>query len=71
MRHNHSKLNIYTQDQISSYSKEVINNTKLMCYDIIVHVSVNIKRHVLDFYHFYLYHLRRCIQIKHSVGMSL
>ena len=51
-----SKLRAYILYWVSGYSKQVLDEVKIICYDRKFHIPQTLRRCVLDWYHFYLYH---------------
>ena len=56
MRNIKSSLSTYILDRGSGYSKQELDNFKIICYDSKIYVPQSMHRHVLDSYHFYLNH---------------
>ena len=55
-RNINSNLSTYISDRVSSYSMQELDNIEIICYDSKIYVPQSLRRHVLDWYHFYLNH---------------
>ena len=53
-KNRNSKIGAYLTDQGSGYSRKVLDDVELICYNIKIYVLKNLCRHVLDWYHLYL-----------------
>ena len=51
-----SKLRTYVSDEGSGHFRRALNKVEIICYDREIYVPQNLRRYVLDWYHFYLNH---------------
>ena len=56
MGNRNSKISTYILDWGSGYSKQALNDVKIIFYDSKIYVPQNLCRRVLDWYHFHLNH---------------
>ena len=56
LRNINSNLSTYILDQGYGYSIQEIDDVKIICYDSKIYMPKSLRRHVLDWYHFYLNH---------------
>ena len=52
MRNVNTNLSIYTQDQVSCYSMQELDDVQIICYDSKIYVPQSLRRCVLDWFHF-------------------
>ena len=66
LRKLNSKLSAYILDRVSGYSKQVLNNSKIICYYRKIYVPQSLHRCVLDWHHFYINYTGESILEKQS-----
>ena len=54
LRNINSILSTYISDQVSGYSKQELDDVKIICYDSKIYVLLSLRKRALDWYHFYL-----------------